>query len=88
MLNSNKLDEQELPVRVVVAQGDAMHGFVYVRQGRCVSDLMTDDKPFFVLRTTSGAMILNKTYVVLVDQLSREAFDAKKHHFPISSERR
>jgi hypothetical protein len=38
MLNSNKLDEQELPVHVVVAQGDAMHGFVYVRQGRCVSD--------------------------------------------------
>jgi hypothetical protein len=49
---------------------------------------MTDDKPFFVLRTTSGAMILNKTYVVLVDPLSREAFVAKKHHFPISSERR
>jgi hypothetical protein len=88
MLNSNKVDKQELPIRVVMAQGDALHGFVYVRQGQRVSDLMMDEKPFFVLRTNAGVVIINKTYVVMVEPLSLETFEARKSHFPASSERR
>ena len=53
--NENHISKQRAKVKVVMANGDRIEGFLYIRQGQRIQEILNDDRVFLPLVLEDGS---------------------------------
>jgi hypothetical protein len=82
MHHTGKQPKYGIPVRVVLTNGEALMGLVYVQWGQRVRDALNEREPFLAIKTVEQLRLVNKTAIVHVDLLTMDEISRQQGLFP------
>ena len=80
-----RIPKYRIPVRIALAQDEAVLGTVFVRQEQRILDMLREPKPFFPVRTRTGLFFVSKQSVIKVEVLDEDYVAEHREDFPEDS---
>lgn len=80
--DQTSIEKHTVPVRVLFPDGAHKNGLIFLRQGQRVMDLLSDERPFFPLKTVTSTMLINKNNISAIELVEPEAPEDQRKLFP------